>query len=77
MRLAAQLEVTGVVCDVEIEFTSCSKEGVHYFKMVKPVQEPSVRFKWEPHEGNDRSQALVEAIVWVYENNKPKWWRLP
>lgn len=75
MKLEAKLIVTGFVCNVEIEFTSCSIEGVHYFKMVKPIKQTTRRFKWEPHKGNDRLQALLEAIEWVYQNNKSKWWK--
>jgi hypothetical protein len=75
MRLEAKLIVTGFVCQVELEFTSCSKEGVHYFKMLKPIKQTNQRFKWEPHKGHDRLQALAEAIDWIARNNKMKWWK--
>jgi hypothetical protein len=77
MILKARLEDNNLVLDIEVVFTSATKEGVHYFNMVKPIKLTNKRFKWEPQEGKPRTQPLFEAILWVLENNKPKWWSLP
>jgi hypothetical protein len=74
MILKADLELHGKVCHVEVEFTSATKEGVHYFQMIKPLRLTNRRFVWEPHSGKSNLEPLVAALVWLMENDKPKYW---
>jgi hypothetical protein len=63
MKLEAVVKKHGMVCHVELEFTSADKDGVHYFQMVKPRKITNKRFKWEPMKSMNPLQPLAEALI--------------
>jgi hypothetical protein len=78
MRYKIEVNKLGLVCDIELVFTSADTEGTHYFKMIKPRKVTTKRFKWEPIKHKNTLQPVLEALEYLVglEDSKDSMWRV-
>ena len=73
MKLKAVLhDINGRVCEVEIEHQPGGSRDKEYWMMVKPLKKTSGHFHVK--DGEVKEMALLRACLWVYQENKSKWW---
>lgn len=73
MKLGAVLKsVDGRVCEVELVHQPGGSRDKEYWMMVKPFKKTTGHFHTK--EGELKEMALLRACLWVYQENKSKWW---